>query len=68
MSIYREAQPPPRRAPRAPWWRLLRAWADGTLTRIEMRRGFWIVTDQGAGLVRVRIRKQIPVSVEIERP
>lgn len=37
-SVYRTAPLEPRRAPRAPWWRLLRAWADGTLQRLRERR------------------------------
>ncbi len=30
--------PPPRRAPKAPWWRRLRALLDGTVARIRHRR------------------------------
>lgn len=42
MSPYRSPPPRPRPAPRAPWWRLVRAWVDGTLERIDDRRRGYI--------------------------
>lgn len=35
---YRTAPRAPLQFPPAPWWRLLRAWANGTLRRLRMRR------------------------------
>ena len=37
VSPYRQAPTEPS-VPRAPWWRIARAWADGTLKRAEDRR------------------------------
>jgi hypothetical protein len=37
MSIYRRGNPQARVAPKAPWWRILRAWADFTLNRVRRR-------------------------------
>jgi hypothetical protein len=53
MSAYRK---PPRRigiAPRAPRWRMLRAWAGGTFARIERAQGRRL-----AELIRRRMRAQ----------
>lgn len=38
MSVYRAGPPRVSLPLRAPWWRLLRAWLNGTLKRIEYRR------------------------------
>lgn len=37
MSAYRTGRPQAKIAPKAPWWRILRAWADFTLDRIRRR-------------------------------
>ncbi len=35
--MYREPRPQAKLAPHAPWWRILRAWLDGTMGRISAR-------------------------------